>query len=455
MLKPDSVLQNRYQLKQILHQKPGHQTWLSKDSQTDDLVVLKLLTLSDQTQWQDLQLFEREATVLQYLNHPQIPRYRDSFSIDDRLLWFGLVQDYVPGLSLKQLLEQGRLFDESQVRQIATDVLHVLVYLHQLSPPVLHRDIKPSNLILGDDSRIYVIDFGAVQAHAAKEGATFTVVGTYGYAPPEQLGGRAVPASDLYGLGTTLVHLLAGIAPADLSQANFRPQFADLVNLNPGFVCWLKRLIEPNLNQRFNSARQALAVLEAYERAIATLSPIPQNSRIEVYKSLEHLAILIPGEKPSKLAFILLGCALGSGLIYLLSRFSSPYTDSLGLQVFRVVTATLVLIGVSLIGLPKLAKIRILFTYRHFTIESRLFGICLKRHQGNIFEIDRVSSNRSLGITQNVTKLPDLLLSVGIQEYWLSTYGRTLTEVEYDWLVLVINQWLGLKEEIRTNQPGA
>jgi serine/threonine protein kinase len=174
-------------------------------------------------------LFEREAQVLKQLNHPRIPQYRDYFAIDDRMLWFGLVQDYIPGTSLKDLLSQGKRFSQEQVRQIAVEVLQILIYLHELNPPVLHRDIKPSNLILGDDGQVYLVDFGAVQDRAAKEGATFTVVGTYGYAPMEQFGGRTVPASDLYALGTTLIHLLTGIAPADLPQDDLRIQFSDKV----------------------------------------------------------------------------------------------------------------------------------------------------------------------------------------------------------------------------------
>ena len=71
---------------------------------------------------------------------------------------------------------------------------------------MLHRDIKPSNLILGEDEQVYLVDFGAVQDKVAPSCTTFTVVGTYGYTPMEQFGGRAVPASDLYALGATLIH---------------------------------------------------------------------------------------------------------------------------------------------------------------------------------------------------------------------------------------------------------
>lgn len=267
MLQAQQVLQNRYQLQQQLGHNSSRQTWLAQDleAQPRQLVVVKLLAFSPQMQWEELKLFEREAQVLKHLNHPQIPRYRDHFSVDqqigDGLPWFGLVQDYIPGESLQQLLDQGQHFSEVQVRQMATELLQILIYLHELSPLVLHRDIKPSNLIWGKDNKIYVVDFGAVQDRAKAEGVTFTVVGTSGYAPPEQLWGRAVPASDLYALGATLIHLLTRTPPSELVQDNLRIRFANRVSLNPSFTDWLEELTEPALEKRLSTARQALQIL--------------------------------------------------------------------------------------------------------------------------------------------------------------------------------------------------
>jgi serine/threonine protein kinase len=282
MLQAEQVLHERYQLKQKLGENAGRQTWLAQDLQTNpaETVVVKLLAFGGQVQWDDLKLFEREAQVLKQLNHARIPRYRDYFSIDDRTLWFGLVQDYIPGVSLKELLQQGKRFSEKHIRQIATDILQILIYLHELNPSVLHRDIKPSNLILGKDKQVYLIDFGAVQDRVAKEGATFTVVGTYGYAPMEQFGGRAVPASDLYALGATLIHLLTGTAPADLPQQNLRISFKDRVNLTPSLTKWIEKLTEPALEQRFKIAREALSALE-----LGSVSIDASNVKVEVVQS--------------------------------------------------------------------------------------------------------------------------------------------------------------------------
>ncbi len=264
MLQAEQLLQGRYQLKQKLAQNGSRQTWLAADLATPEqtLVIVKFLAFVGDVQWDDLKLFEREAQVLKQLNHSQIPKYWDYFCINEQFLYFGLVQEYIPGLSFKELLNQGKKFTEQQVRQIAVDVLNILIYLHELNPPVLHRDIKPSNLIWSENEQIYLVDFGAVQDKAAKEGATFTVVGTYGYTPMEQFGGRAVPASDLYALGATLIHLLTGIMPADLPQRNLQLQFADRVSSSPSLVWWLQQLSEP-VERRFSTARIALLALES------------------------------------------------------------------------------------------------------------------------------------------------------------------------------------------------
>jgi serine/threonine protein kinase len=267
MLQPEQILQDRYQIQHQLGNNGIRQTWLAKDLQASDgensTVVVKLLAFGGTIQWDDLKLFEREAQILKQLNHPRIPRYIDYFCIDDRTLWFGLIQQYIPGESLKEKLALGKRFTEKRARKIAGEILNILMYLHELNPGVLHRDIKPSNLIWGEDNRIYLVDFGAVQDKAAREGVTFTVVGTYGYAPMEQFGGRAVPASDLYALGATLIHLLTGTCPSDLPQQDLRLQFADRVNLSPSFASWLQKLIEPAPEQRFPDARQALNALKS------------------------------------------------------------------------------------------------------------------------------------------------------------------------------------------------
>jgi len=298
MLEAEQVLQERYRLQQKLGQNAGRQTWLAEDISLSppEPAIVKLLAFGGEVQWDDLKLFEREAQILKQLDHPRIPQYRDYFYIDDRTLWFGLVQEYIPGASLKELLNQAKRFSVREIRQIAADLLEILIYLHELNPPVLHRDIKPSNLILGEDDRVYLVDFGAVQDKAAAEGATFTVVGTYGYAPLEQFGGRTVPASDLYALGATLIHLLTGISPADLPQQNMQMQFADRVNVSPSLVSWLQELTEPALERRLTNAREALKILKYGKPQTTDLSLVDKSINNSGCGGLFNQDIPVPDE---------------------------------------------------------------------------------------------------------------------------------------------------------------
>jgi serine/threonine protein kinase len=202
MLQVKQILQGRYQLSQQLGNNASRQTWLAVDlaTQAREKVIVKRLPFSPQLHWDNIKLFEREAQVLKHLNHPYIPKYRDYFSTqplnNDELPWFGLVQNYIPGDSLQQLLKEGKHLAAAEAKEIAIQLLEILIYLHELSPAVLHRDLKPSNIIWKNYRQVYLVDFGAVQERAKAEGATFTVVGTGGYAPPEQLWGRAVPVSE-------------------------------------------------------------------------------------------------------------------------------------------------------------------------------------------------------------------------------------------------------------------
>ncbi len=250
------IWHERYQIQKRLSQRRGRQTLLAQDLQTQDRVVIKLLLLgSDDFEWLDLKLFEREAQTLQALSHPAIPRYRDFFEI--RLATgrgMALVQSYIEAPSLQAWIQQGRRFTEAEVRELALKVLEVLIDLHGLNPPVIHRDLKPSNVLLGSDDQVYVVDFGAVQAATPRDSGTYTVVGSYGYMPLEQFGGRTVPASDLYGLGMTLVHLLTGQHPADLPTSGSRLRFEQGLSLSPFFLNWLRWLTEPLVQDRPDSA---------------------------------------------------------------------------------------------------------------------------------------------------------------------------------------------------------
>jgi eukaryotic-like serine/threonine-protein kinase len=275
------ILRERYEIQQRLGKKAGRQTLLARDLDTQELVVIKLLTFSSDFHWDDLKLFEREAQTLQSLSHPALPRYLDSFELDTpNGKGFAMVQSYIEAPSVEEHLKAGRTFSEKEIKQLAKALLEILTYLHGQKPPLIHRDIKPSNILLTNRSgnsvgQVYLVDFGSVQTLATQEGKTVTVVGTYGYMPPEQFGGRAVPASDLYSLGATLIALATRAHPADLPQKDMGIQFKQVASLSPAFADWLTQMIEPSLDRRFTSAESALQALQ---------QPLRQNNQLLLNK---------------------------------------------------------------------------------------------------------------------------------------------------------------------------
>jgi serine/threonine protein kinase len=459
MLQTGQILQERYQLDRPLGKTTGRQTWLARDLvlQPPEPVVIKLLSLGDSMQWEDLKLFEREALVLQQLNHPQIPKYRDSFTIEDRLFWFGLVQDYLPGESLKQLLQRGKHFSETQVRHIATSLLKLLCYLHELSPPVLHRDIKPSNLILGEGDRLYLVDFGAVQDRAAAEGATFTIVGTYGYAPIEQFGGRAVPASDLYGLGATLIHLVTGLSPAELPQKDLRIQFADRVSLNPSFEQWISRLVEPDVGDRFQTARAALTALqfessqpvhrvkpvlsppEKIEEMIETRSFVaPTGADITVQQSPEHLLITIPGTNRRQL-LMLVPIAIA---LMVVGRIFSPVLPALIAMPAVVFFALLIVLLICAMVYWEFLPTFVEFDRQNFSIYKCPFGRLISIDTAPTHAIEDIfQTMKTFGSGKHRYDARVVVLQVGRAEIFI---GKGLGEENCRWLVRILERWLRL-----------
>ncbi len=297
----DGELRDRYTILHQLGKKSGRRTLLVSDRKTEQLAIVKLLTFSSDFAWEDLKLFEREAETLKTLEHPAIPSYIDYFELESKSKGYALVQTYVEGKSLEEYMQSERVFTEKELKNIAKQLLEILIYLHAQYPPVIHRDIKPSNIIFAETAKnqvgkIYLVDFGSVQTLASKAGKTVTVVGTYGYMPPEQFGGYATPASDLYSLGATLIALATGIHPADLPQQSMRIAFAELVNFTPAFIDWLEWLTEPNIEKRSQTAEQALDTLQTEKMRIdASIVPSKRVNSFSIFWNTVSRSTFIGG----------------------------------------------------------------------------------------------------------------------------------------------------------------
>jgi serine/threonine protein kinase len=450
------VLSERYEVQQELGKKAGRRTLLARDLQTQELVVVKVLSFGDEFEWNDLKLFEREAETLKALSHPAIPSYIDYFELDlPNNKGFALVQSYIPAQSLEAQLKAGRNFSEIEVKQLAKAILEILQYLHERQPPVIHRDIKPSNILLTNRSgnsvgEVSLVDFGSVQT-VARRSSTMTVVGTYGYMAPEQFSARATPASDFYSLGTTLIYLVTGQHPADLPQTDLRMEFEQAANISPSFSRWLRRMTEPIASQGFVSAKEAVRSLEQAENTTTTETREsnsrigkPAGSKVVLTKNADSLEVIIPSIgffSTFNLSYLLIYGLLLLPLSVLLQVRS---TANIYFNVYFIIT-TIVFFYISLCIYGR--KILCL-NRRGISLKYELFEIALyhplpSRRQ-DIIRLER---------TKDIYNQPYLTIWAGTRAYKLFTvspsslygfYLFPLSTPELDWIAEEISDWLGL-----------
>lgn len=281
------LLNNRYRIVRTLGSGGFGQTFLAEDTQIPSCrlcVIKQLRPIQDNPQVHQLvqERFGREAAILEELGDgsSQIPRLYAYFSDNEQ---FYLVQEYIKGKTLTQMLQEQGLMNEISVKGILISILPVLDYIH--SKGIVHRDIKPENILIDIDGKPVLIDFGAVKETL---GTMFTpsgnatksiVIGTPGFMPTEQSVGRPMFASDIYSLGLTAIYLLTGQMPQELAtdpatgKMLWRQHAPDIKN---DFADILDQAIGFNARERFASASIMLQALQT--GVISVPSSIPISS---------------------------------------------------------------------------------------------------------------------------------------------------------------------------------
>ncbi len=234
-----------------------------------------------------IQNFEREANILVTLNHIAIPQIFDFFSIDERSY---LVLEYIHGKDLEALLvENNGPMPEDNVLSWAIELCDVLEYLHSHQPePIIFRDMKPSNVMINQQGKVVLVDFGI--AKNFRTGQKGTMIGTEGYSPPEQYRGEATPAADVYALGATLHHLLTNRDPRIEAPFSFSERKIRL--LNPRVSLELELCIDTalqyNPEDRFKTIADMKAALLSTAKKTGALSrmPLTRNNEIQSVKPL-------------------------------------------------------------------------------------------------------------------------------------------------------------------------
>lgn len=239
MLEPlpaGTTLWSRYRIKELKAQGGQGSIYLAEDLRLEGRLcaikeVIPDLGASKEHQEQSQEQFQREASILARLDHPNLPKVSDFFYYNGRDY---LVMDYVSGPDLREIIEETRVkrtfIPEKQVLEWASQIIDALSYLHRQDPPILHRDIKPANIKLLPDGPLKLVDFGLAKVMAPDHNHTVTVLqgkGTVQYTPLEQYGGdtgHTDVRSDIYSLGATIFHLLTLQPPLEAKERFLHPE---------------------------------------------------------------------------------------------------------------------------------------------------------------------------------------------------------------------------------------
>lgn len=198
-----------------------------------------------------------EANLMKRLDHPSLPRIVD---IIDNGVTIYVVMDYIEGESLDKILNEYGAQSEELVIGWAKQLCDALGYLHSQKPPIIYRDMKPGNIMLKPEGNIKIIDFGIAREYKEQNLADTTVLGTKGYAPPEQYSGQTDPRSDIYALGMTMHHLLTGVDPRN--GEIYAPVRQWNPALSEGIEIIINKCTEPAPGNRYQSCSELLYDLE-------------------------------------------------------------------------------------------------------------------------------------------------------------------------------------------------
>ena len=222
-LTPGTVLQNRYEIERLLGGGGMGMVYLAHDQRLANraCAVKEMVDhfIDPQQRIEANDYFAREADTLAQLKHAAIPAITDRFDAQNRHY---LVMEYVEGRNLEEeIAARGGPLPEGLIVDVARQLCDVLAYLHGSTPPVVYRDMKPSNVMLTPKGRVVLVDFGI--ARLFKSARKGTMIGTLGFAPPEQYQGVVDPRSDIYSLGATLHYALTGRDPEKFPPFSFPP----------------------------------------------------------------------------------------------------------------------------------------------------------------------------------------------------------------------------------------
>jgi hypothetical protein len=342
-LEGGTVLQHRYLIERLLGGGGMGMVYLARDQRLSNrpCAIKEMVDhfIDPQQRLEANEYFAREADTLAQLKHPAIPAITDRFDDQNRHY---LVMEYVEGRNLEEELAlNGGPLAEGMVIDVGRQLCDVLGYLHSFTPPVVYRDMKPSNVMLTSKGRVVLVDFGIARLfRAARKG---TMIGTLGFAPPEQYQGLVDPRSDIYSLAATMHYVLTGRDPENFPPFSFPPVRGLCPHISSNLAAAIDAGLAYKIEDRPRSI-QALRDLMLYGRGSAagaahvssrsgtaglTLPPVVRDEEHEIVAI--HPRPKSAFARAAKLAvfsIFLAGLAFGSTYLY----FNPALQSQLGIR---------------------------------------------------------------------------------------------------------------------------
>jgi serine/threonine protein kinase len=276
-----TLLNNRYKIKKELGKGGMSTVYLVSDERLQEREwAIKEMGRNGGTVQDEriISQFRQESEILAGLNHKSLPKIIDYFSSDNR---YYLVMDYIEGELLEHYIEKTDGFiEEKEIRKIAIEICDVLEYLHSQKQPVIFRDIKPSNIIITHDGKMKLIDFGIARVFAPGKEKDTIIIGTPGFAAPEQYGtGQTDVRSDIYSFGATLYNMATKIDPS-LSPMSFSIPSSINTNLSPAIDTVILKALNLDPEQRFQTVKEMREALEGKATLLLPVCTTPSISSL-------------------------------------------------------------------------------------------------------------------------------------------------------------------------------
>lgn len=296
-LEPGSLLAGRYRVERFLASGGMGAVYIGVDQRLAErrCAIKEIFDrfTSAEERAQAIEYFHREADTLSQLSHPAIPAIFDRFGEGN---CHYLVMDFIEGENLEEILAgQEGVMPESRVIEIGRELCDVLSYLHSFSPPVIYRDMKPGNVIVKPDGHVALIDFGIARIFSPQGKAT--LIGTPGFAPPEQYAGKVDERSDLYSLAASLHYMLTGRDPEKHPPFSCPPVLSEKPDASPFLAQAIDRALAYKIEERPASA-EAFKEMFLYGRGLSAVAPASSTAKSATQPLESFESAAAGGEEP-------------------------------------------------------------------------------------------------------------------------------------------------------------